>query len=52
MLDHSDPSREPPREGAADSLSRRVSACDMLSSTESLTDDSESLTDSVPLSDS
>lgn len=36
----------------ADSLCRWPSACDMLSITESLTDDSESLEESVPLTDS
>ncbi|WP_345751021.1 hypothetical protein [Microbacterium rhizophilus] len=49
--DSSDPMRDVPP-GAADSLARTLSACDMLSMIESLTDDSESLAESVPLSDS
>ena len=44
-------SRLPPL-GTADSLDSEASACDMLSSTESLTDDSESLAERVPLTDS
>lgn len=49
----SDPSRErPPPPGAVDSLRRLLSACDMLAITESPTDDSESLAESVPLTDS
>lgn len=56
----SDASSEPIRDcwlalgstGAADSLRRLPSAWDMLSITESLTDDSESLAESVPLTDS
>jgi len=49
----SDPRRDVlPVFGAADSLCSGLSACDMLSITESLTEDSESLADSVPLTDS
>ena len=48
-----DPIRDcPPSPGAVDSLPNWLSACDMLSITESLTDDSESLAESVPLTDS
>lgn len=50
---NSDPIRDgAASDGTADSLRRKLSACDMLSMTESLTDDSESLAESVPLTDS
>jgi len=49
----SDPNRDwLPSPGTVDSLPNRLSACDMLWITESLTEDSESLADSVPLTDS
>lgn len=49
----SDPNRVcPPPPGTIDSLCSWLSGCDMLSITESLTDDSESLAESVPLTDS
>lgn len=42
----------PVRLALSDSLRRWLSAADMLSISESLTDDSESLADRVPLTDS
>jgi len=52
----SDESSDPIRGGwvpsIVDSLRRKLSAWDMLSITESLTDDSESLAERVPLTDS